>query len=71
MVDNLFRRLAQIARLDDVAGPILQEIAQRVRLADTVVRRFAGPEASGRTRPADLLGCPASPVRRLSLTTPN
>lgn len=45
MVDNLFRRLDQVAALDDVAGPILQEVAQRVRQADTVVRRLAGPPA--------------------------
>lgn len=47
MVDNLFRRLAQVATLDDVAGPILQEVGRRVRQADTVVRRLAGPGASG------------------------
>lgn len=45
MVDNLFRRLDQVAALDDVAGPILQEVARRVRQADTVVRRLAGPPA--------------------------
>ncbi|GGJ11481.1 hypothetical protein [Neoroseomonas lacus] len=46
MVDNLFRRLVQVATLDDVAGPILQEVARRVRRADTVVRRLAGPDPS-------------------------
>ena len=51
MVDNLYRRLAQaIAKMVEVAGPVIQEIAQRVRLADTVVRRLAGPEASGGRR---------------------
>jgi hypothetical protein len=44
MVDNLFRRLAQVAALDDVAGPILREVARRVRRADTVMRRLAGPD---------------------------
>jgi hypothetical protein len=48
MVENLFRRLDTIAQLDDIAGPILREVAARIRRADTVVRRLAGPgKASG------------------------
>jgi len=44
MIDNLFRRIARIAALDDVAGPILDEVAMRLRQHDTVVRRLqAGP----------------------------
>lgn len=45
MIDNLFRRVARIAELDEVAGPILLEVAGRVRALDTVVRRLAEPEA--------------------------
>lgn len=44
MVRNLFRRIEATVVLDDVAGPILQEIAQRVQRADTVVRRLATPQ---------------------------
>ncbi|MBR0651099.1 hypothetical protein GXW78_15605 [Roseomonas terrae] len=40
MIHNLFRRLARVATLDDVAGPILLEVAARVRKLDTVVRRL-------------------------------
>ncbi|MBW6398621.1 hypothetical protein KPL78_12220 [Roseomonas sp. HJA6] len=44
MIDNLFRRVARIAELDGVAGPILDEVALRLRRHDTVVRRLqAGP----------------------------
>ncbi len=39
MVKNLFRRIEAVAELDDVAGPILKEIAARLRRLDTVVRR--------------------------------
>lgn len=45
MVDNLLRRLGQVAALDDLAGPILVEVAERVRRADTVLRRLTAPEA--------------------------
>lgn len=47
MIDNLFRRLDRVATLDDIAGPILQEVARRVKQADTVLRRLAGPQAGG------------------------
>lgn len=44
MVRNLFKRIEATAALDDVAGPILQEIAQRLQRADTVVRRLSAPQ---------------------------
>ena len=42
MIDNLFRRIDGVAQADAVAGPILAEIARRVRALDTVVRRLGG-----------------------------
>ncbi|MEO3474418.1 hypothetical protein AAFN86_21300 [Roseomonas sp. CAU 1739] len=45
MIDNLFARIARIAGLDEVAGPILREVADRVRRLDTVVRRLDRPAA--------------------------
>jgi hypothetical protein len=40
MIDNLFHRIDQVASLDDIAGPILVEVAARIRRHDTVVRRL-------------------------------
>lgn len=45
MIDNLFRRIERVAALDEVAGPILLEVAARVRRLDTVVRRLDRPAA--------------------------
>lgn len=42
MIDNLLRRLSQVASLDPIAGPILEEVARRVQRADTVIRRLGG-----------------------------
>lgn len=45
MIDNLFQRIEQVAGLDDIAGPILAEVAARIRRHDTVVRRLGEPPA--------------------------
>lgn len=46
MIDNLFQRVERVAQLDDVAGPILMEVAARIRRHDTVVRRLGEAPAS-------------------------
>ena len=53
MIGNLFLRIARIAELDDVAGPILLEVAARIRQLDTVVRRLDRPMAADEPEPEE------------------
>jgi len=53
MIGNLFRRIEAIAALDDVAGPILAEVAARVQRLDTVVRRLSMPATEDEVEPED------------------